>query len=172
MTEAPSDDPDSPQDIILANDAWRVAPFMADEAESTVAEALVTALQEAKLPADAGLTILLADDEALQRLNADHRGKDTATNVLSFPAAEPGEAPIDGHYGDIAIALETVLAEAREAEISPAAHLAHMVVHGVLHLAGFDHIDDAEAEIMEAMEVQALKRIGVRDPYADSELTG
>ena len=170
MIDAPPDEPDSPQDIVVENDAWRVAPFLPDEAEETAAEALATALTEAKLPSDAGITILLADDDALKRLNAQHRGQDKPTNVLSFPAADPGETPIDGHYGDIAIALETVLAEAQEAEISPVSHLAHMVVHGVLHLAGYDHIEDDEAEIMEAKEVRALKRMRVADPYADSEL--
>lgn len=168
--EAPPEEPDSPQDIILEHDAWRIAPFRPDEAETTVAEALVTALAEAGLPQNASLTVLLADDAALQRLNAEYRGQDKPTNVISFPAAEPGEKPIDGHYGDIAIALETVLAESRDAEISPANHLAHMVVHGVLHLAGYDHVQNDEAEVMEAMEVRALKRIGIQDPYADSEL--
>ena len=165
-----TEEPDCPQDIILENDAWRATPFRQDEAEVAVGEALKVALAEAELPETAGLAILLADDEALQRLNADHRGQDKPTNVISFPAAAPGETPIDGHYGDIAIALETVLAEARAAELPPANHLAHMVVHGVLHLAGYDHVQDDEAEVMEAMEVRALKRIGIQDPYADSEL--
>jgi len=167
--EAPTDDPDCPQDIILENDAWRIAPFLQGEAKTAVSEALKAALAEANLPKNAALTVLLADNEALQRLNADHRGQDKSTNVLSFPAVNPGETPIDGHYGDIAIALETVLSEAAEAEVSPANHLAHMVVHGVLHLAGHDHIQDDEAKIMEAMEVRALERIGISDPYADSE---
>lgn len=168
--EPSSEDPDSSQDIIIENDAWRIAPFLADEAEKIAISAIKAALTEAQLPNEAGLTVLLSDDATLQNLNTEFREQDKPTNVLSFPSTEPGETPLDGHYGDIAVALETVLAEALEAEISPVHHLAHMVVHGVLHLAGYDHLQDDEAEIMEAMEVRALARIGVSDPYAFSEL--
>lgn len=170
MTDSAPEEPDSSQDIIIENEAWRIAPFLANTAEEATVSAIQVALTEAKLPAGAGLTVLLTDNAALQSLNAQFRDQDKPTNVLSFPASEPGETPLDGHYGDIAVALETVLAEALQAKISPLHHLAHMVVHGVLHLAGYDHQQDDEAEIMEAMEVRALARVGISDPYASSEL--
>jgi probable rRNA maturation factor len=80
--EAPTEEPDCPQDIILENDAWRIAPFLQDEAEAAVSEALKVALAESGLPENAGLTVLLADDEALQRLNADHRGQDNQRHLI------------------------------------------------------------------------------------------
>ncbi len=115
------------------------------------------------------VTVLLADDATLRALNRDFRGKDAATNVLSFPAGPrppglPEHAPWP--LGDLAIALETCLREAA-AEGKPSAHhLTHLVVHGTLHLLGHDHEDPAEAEIMEGLERRILAGLGIPDPYA------
>lgn len=109
-----------------------------------------------------GLMILLTDDAAVRDLNARFLGKDAATNVLSFPAA-PSAAP---HLGDIALAYGVCAREAAEQRKPLAHHLQHLVVHGVLHLLGFDHLDDGEAEDMEARERVILAALGVRDPYA------
>ena len=108
------------------------------------------------------ITVLLTDDKTIQDLNARFRGKDKPTNVLSFPAAESA-AP---HLGDIALAFGVCAAEA-EAQGKPLAHhLMHLTVHGVLHLLGYDHEADAEAEEMEGMERAILATLGVPDPYA------
>lgn len=105
-----------------------------------------------------GFTILLAGDEKLRALNHDFRGKDKPTNVLSFPAQ-------DGYAGDIAIAYGVTRKEAEEAGKSFADHAVHLVVHGVLHLAGYDHERPRDAKVMEPLEVNILKRLGVADPY-------
>jgi probable rRNA maturation factor len=125
------------------------------------------ALAEAPaLPAGGyGLTILLTDDEEMRALNRTWRGKDAPTNVLSFPASESLSGP--GLLGDIALAYETIREEARERDVALADHVAHLVVHGALHLLGFDHADDMQAERMEALERKALASLGFADPYAD-----
>jgi probable rRNA maturation factor len=109
------------------------------------------------------IAVLLTDDAAIRVMNATWRGIDKPTNVLSFPAVE-SDAP---HLGDIAIACETV---AREAEAENKAfldHLAHLSIHGYLHLIGFDHETDREAERMEHLETRILASLSIADPYAD-----
>jgi len=108
-----------------------------------------------------GFTILLADDKKLRALNQDFRGKDKPTNVLSFPGG-------DGYAGDIAIAYGVTVKEAKEAAKSVADHAAHLVVHGVLHLAGYDHERPKDAKVMEPLEVKILARLGIADPYGTS----
>jgi len=101
----------------------------------------------------------LADDRKLQALNRDFRGKDKPTNVLSFPGLE-------GHGGDIAIAYGVTAKEAKAAAKNFADHASHLVVHGVLHLAGYDHERPKDARVMEPLEARILKRLGIADPYA------
>ncbi len=112
--------------------------------------------------------VRLADDAEQRRLNRDWRGVDAPTNVLAFPAWEPG-APIPSGapllLGDVVLALETVAREARQQDKPPGDHLSHLVVHGVLHLFGYDHVDEAEASAMEALETAILASLGVPDPY-------
>ena len=98
-------------------------------------------------------------DDEIRQLNRDFRQKDKATNVLSFPDG------VDGRLGDLAFAFETLKTEAAEMDITIEAHLRHLLVHGLLHLAGFDHADPEEAEEMEALEMSALALIGVDNPY-------
>ncbi len=112
------------------------------------------------------LSIMLADDAALRDLNRRFRAIDKPTNVLSFPA---GGEPLPGAplaLGDIAIAFETCAAEAAREGKPMADHLAHLVVHGVLHLRGYDHEHDRDAAVMEPLETAILARLGVADPYA------
>lgn len=116
---------------------------------------------------DAGdITIRLVDTEEMRQLNRDFRHQDKPTNVLSFPFEMPkgleDMAPI---LGDLAICAEVVAREAKEQNKSFSAHWAHMVVHGTLHLLGYDHVTDDEAEIMEPMEVAILKQLGFDNPY-------
>lgn len=108
-----------------------------------------------------GFTILLAGDRKLRALNHEFRGQDKATNVLSFPGQ-------DGYAGDIAIAYGVTAVEARLGAKSLADHATHLVVHGVLHLAGYDHERPKDASVMEPLEVKILKRLGIADPYAAS----
>ncbi|MBI3773493.1 MAG: rRNA maturation RNase YbeY [Gammaproteobacteria bacterium] len=114
---------------------------------------------------DAELTIRIVDAKEIRELNRDYRHKDSATNVLSFPfEAPPGvDLPL---LGDVVICAAVVLEEARAQGKTPEAHWAHMVVHGVLHLLGYDHISDADAEVMERREVEILAGLGYADPYA------
>ena len=116
------------------------------------------------------VTVALCDDQTVRALNAQFRGKDKATNVLSFPALRPpalaGQARQS--LGDIVLARETVVREAAGAEISAADHACHLAVHGFLHLAGHDHESDAEAEAMEALESEILTGMGLADPYSDA----
>lgn len=110
--------------------------------------------------AKGGISVLLADDAALRALNRDWRGKDQPTNVLSFPAPAGRDA-----LGDIALAAETVAAEAAAQAKPFAAHMAHLLTHGLLHLLGYDHEADAEAELMESRERAILAALGLPDPY-------
>lgn len=144
-------------EIEVEDEAWRAVADV--EAVCTrAAEAVLGALASS----DGDVTILLADDAALAELNGDFRGKPGPTNVLSFPA-HPSAAP---HLGDLALGFGVCAREADEQGKALADHLAHLVVHGVLHLVGYDHETEAEAEAMEALERDVLKGLGVADPYA------
>ena len=115
----------------------------------------------------AELSLVLADDAMVQELNRQYRGQDKPTNVLSFPGREPIET---AHaLGDIAIAHETVMREAQEQGKTVEQHCRHMIVHGFLHLLGYDHEEETEAEAMEAMEIRILRRLGDDNPYREHE---
>jgi len=113
------------------------------------------------------LTVLLADDETVRGLNRTWRGQDKATNVLSFPSA-PAAGPGPRHLGDIALAYETLAREADAEGKSLADHATHLIVHGILHLLGYDHDTEADAGTMERLEIEALARLGIADPYRDA----
>lgn len=123
------------------------------------------ALRGAKHRKPAELAIRIVDADEGRAFNRDYRGKDYATNVLSFPAElPPGVAsPL---IGDLAICAPVVLREAAEQGKLPRDHCAHLTIHGVLHLLGYDHIEDGEAEAMEALETRILAGLGIADPYA------
>jgi probable rRNA maturation factor len=110
--------------------------------------------------------LCLADDALLRALNLRWRGVDEPTNVLSFPAARPGRLAESVTLGDIALAYETLAREAHELKIPLADHYRHLVAHGFLHLIGYDHETDQEAERMEELETKILARLGAADPYA------
>ena len=112
------------------------------------------------------LTIRLVASDESQQLNHEYRGKNKPTNVLSFPFEAPPEVPIP-LLGDLVIAVPVVAEEAREQGKTLDAHWAHMVVHGCLHLLGYDHIKDDEAEIMENLEREILAGLGFDDPYSE-----
>ena len=140
-----------------------------DGLESRAETAIHAALQQsgAKLAGVAEVTVVLTDDAEQQELNRQWRGFDKSTNVLSFPQLEPF-APVAGLVGDITLARETVEKEAAELGISLEAHFTHLVVHGFLHLLGYDHVAEDEAVRMESLETKILAGLGIADPYADS----
>ena len=137
--------------------AWRAAEPRA----AALARAAAKAVLQREGRPGASLAILLTDDERLRALNGGFRGKDAPTNVLSFPAAGPDP----GGLGDIALAFGVCAREAAEQGKTLAAHLQHLTAHGVLHLLGYDHESDVEAEAMEAKERAILATLGVADPY-------
>ncbi|QNM84005.1 rRNA maturation RNase YbeY [Sphingomonas sabuli] len=140
-------------------------------AQAAIAESAFPQL--ASSPRAVELSVRLTSDEDVRALNAQWRGKDKPTNVLSFPQAEPdelAELAEDGPevmLGDIVLARGVCIREAEEKAIPLDHHAAHLVVHGTLHLLGDDHGDDAAADAMEAREVRALGRLGIADPYGD-----
>lgn len=117
------------------------------------------------------ISLLFADDTKIRSLNADWRDKDKPTNVLSFPAVHPPGLPGPQFLGDIVLAYETCAREAEEEDKTFVDHVTHLVIHGTLHLLGYDHIDEAEAEEMEALEREALATLGINDPYQDTEIS-
>jgi len=151
-------------DLTVETDAWP------DESglRGLVARAVNTTIDLAHpaLADDCELSVVFTDDAHVRALNRQYRGKDYPTNVLSFPAPP---AKVDGFgplLGDIVVAYETVAREATAEGLVFEDHLSHLVVHGLLHLLGHDHEDDAEATAMESLEVAILARLGIADPYA------
>ncbi|WP_439273064.1 rRNA maturation RNase YbeY [Pseudochrobactrum sp. HB0163] len=150
-------------DILTESPLWNDG-----EAYEKLARACTDAVWQrlALLQKPTELSLVLTDDAAIARINAQWRNKDKATNVLSFPAFDIAAGDEPGPMlGDIIIAYETVEREAREEHKSFSAHLHHMIVHGLLHLLGYDHEDDEEAEEMEALEREILHALAIPDPY-------
>jgi len=150
-------------DVLTEDDAWRALPKREALARSAV-RAVFEALDRPEPPSE--LSIVFTGDAAVADLNRRWRAKAGPTNVLSFPAADTaggGQEP--GTLGDIVLAAGVVAAEA-DAQGKPLAnHTAHLIVHGLLHLLGYDHAEDATAEAMERLEVRAMARLGLPDPY-------
>lgn len=161
-------------DILIEDDRWVEMAF-----EAIATEATKAVLDHHSIPANvAEIAILACDDARIATLNTEFRGKPTPTNVLSWPTEDlapekDGDAPVkpteaqDGSrdLGNVAIAYDTCKREADEQNKALANHVAHLIVHGVLHLLGYDHIRDGDATRMEALEVKILGRLGIPDPY-------
>jgi probable rRNA maturation factor len=186
-------------DISVPSRLWRGLPRARAIARATIATAVVESGWVEREGVE--VSVCLADDAALRALNARWRGVDKPTNVLSFPATPPTPVDavhspsIDGRpsgrpldrvparsykgdhrprlqLGDIALAFETLEREAEDLGVPLADHYRHLVAHGFLHLIGYDHETDAEAERMEALETRILKRLGAADPYAHAVVGG
>jgi probable rRNA maturation factor len=157
-------------EVLVVADCWQNEP----DAEAIIQRAIAAAAEDVDDDVgEAEIAVMLTDDPGIRTLNSNWRGIDKPTNVLSFPALQPegarkpGDAP--RMLGDIAIAYETTRREA-DAEGKPFEHhLSHLAIHGFLHLIGYDHENDADAEEMESLETEILEQLGIPDPYADRE---
>lgn len=148
-------------DIAIEARGWTV--LEAPEALATAVVAAAVAACDLTLAPGTEVSLVLCDDAFIAELNRKWRGIDRPTNVLAFPS---GVDPMGaGVLGDIVIAYETAEREAVAAEIPLRDHVAHLMAHGFLHLVGYDHIDDDEAEEMEGLEVRILAQLGIADPY-------
>ncbi|MEP0944817.1 MAG: rRNA maturation RNase YbeY [Rhizobiaceae bacterium] len=150
-------------DCAFESDWW--APE--DELEKLSAVAINGARQVIgeNLDPECEVSLLFTDDEQVHQLNKQYRQQDKPTNVLSFAAQESG-GPVTTILGDIVLARQTIEREAREQDKSNHDHLAHLVIHGFLHLLGYDHETEDEAVVMESLESQILAKLGIADPYA------
>ena len=156
-------------EVLVTADCWQAEPG----AEAVIHRAIELAAEIVDADtADAELAVMLTDDTGIRTLNRNWRGIDKPTNVLSFPALQPvgARGPDDAPpmLGDIAIAYETMRREADEEAKPFEHHLSHLAVHGFLHLVGYDHENNDDAEAMEALEREVLAQLGIPDPYAGS----
>jgi len=147
-------------DVLVVSDRWKKA----DQAKSIVRRAVTRAAAATPSTAGTELAIVLTDDSAIRLLNRDWRGVDAATNVLSFPTKKAVGNPLE-HLGDIVLAFETIAREARGERKPLAHHVAHLAVHGFLHLVGYDHENDKDATDMERAEREILRQLAIPDPY-------
>ena len=157
-------------EVLVVADCWQTEP----DAEAVIHRAIEAAAELAELAevGEAELAIMLTDDSGIRTLNSNWRGIDKPTNVLSFPALQaPAGAPSDAPrmLGDIAIAFETTRKEADDEQKPFDHHLSHLAVHGFLHLIGYDHENDDDAEAMEGLETEILAQLGIPDPYKDRD---
>jgi probable rRNA maturation factor len=157
-------------EVLIVAECWQTEPG----AEPAIHRAIATAAEFVDTgPGEAELAVMLTDDAGIRTLNSNWRGIDKPTNVLSFPAQQPtgpgGPDDAPRMLGDIAIAYETTRKEADEEQKPFDHHLSHLAVHGFLHLIGYDHENDADAETMEGLETEILAHLGIPDPYAGRE---
>ncbi|MCB1650967.1 MAG: rRNA maturation RNase YbeY [Alphaproteobacteria bacterium] len=154
-------------DITIACSKWsKKTEDLAKKTLETALKELNTGIQHIEI------SLLLTDDAHVQALNRDYRGKDKPTNVLSFPQFTPEELQNEKDFvplGDIIIAYETIEREAKEQGKSLEDHTTHMLIHSLLHLLGHDHIEDKDAQKMEALEISILQKIGIKNPYETTE---
>ncbi len=147
-------------EIVIEDDAWRDllpdAQALADRCQAAAGDVEPALARE--------IALLLCDDAAIKALNARFRKRDKATNVLSFPSGEES-----GFLGDIALARETCMREAAAKNIALEDHAAHLIIHAMLHLVGYDHEADSEASVMERRETEILASMGVSDPYGSED---
>lgn len=158
-------DPPIIEDLALNLELQNPYDFQLPALES-LKQIILTALQLADYNRPADLTLRITDNAEIQELNRNFRGKDTPTNVLSFPFEVPDFLRHEvSTLGDIIIAMPIIEIEAMRQRKSVDDHLTHLIIHGTLHLLGFDHLEEAEAEEMEALEIKILQTLGIQNPY-------
>lgn len=152
-------------DILKPHEDWPECAALIDQA----IEAAYAHVKD-EIPQDIEVSIVLMSDAQIQDLNKDHRGKDKPTNVLSFPLNEP-DMIVESALGDIIFALETIQREAKDQDKSFEDHLMHLTIHGFLHLIGYDHeTSEEDAEEMEALEIQILSDLNIKNPYETGQV--
>ena len=169
--DEPDDDEVHPIDLVIEDDRWLDSDLLA------LSERALQAVSDWLDIPDLQIVVMGCDDQRIAGLNAEFREKARPTNVLSWPSSEfephePGERPElppSEELGDIAISYDTCLREANEQGKPFADHVTHLLVHAILHLAGYDHIDDSDAEMMEQSEREILAKLGIPDPYSEYE---
>lgn len=158
---------------ILAGD-WEGAGL---PVEDIVNESVVAAIAQAEIPdmfagRELEISVVLTDDKTVQTLNHEYRGKDKPTNVLSFATLDDDETPLPPAgpvmVGDVILAFETLGREAEDMGKSLRDHFTHLLVHGTLHLLGYDHENDTDANIMESLEINILSTLGIENPYSET----
>ena len=157
-------------EVLVVANCWQNEP----DAEAVIQRAIAAAAETVDADVgDAELAVMLTDDSGIRTLNSNWRGIDKPTNVLSVPALQPtaprSDDDVPRMLGDIAIAYQTMRKEADEEQKPFDHHLSHLAVHGFLHLLGYDHEQDDDAEAMEALEQEILAQLGIPDPYADRD---
>ncbi len=157
-------------EVLVVADCWRHEP----DAEAVIHRAIAAAAKAVDQDVgEAELAVMLTDDAGIRTLNGNWRGIDKPTNVLSFPALQPTGASREDDaprmLGDIAIAYQTMRKEADDEQKPFDHHLSHLAVHGFLHLIGYDHETDDDAEAMETLEAEILAQLGIPNPYADGD---
>ena len=166
MSQLSASLPDLDRDLLIESDLWQSLEDLEAVIDRALAAGLAYVTKEegiAFLP-ECELSLVFTDDAAIRTLNADHRGKDKATNVLSFPIDEEAD-PFGPMLGDIVFAYETVERESEELGVEIRDHLTHLCLHGFLHLLGYDHIEPDEADKMESVEVAILAQLDLPNPY-------
>jgi probable rRNA maturation factor len=151
-------------DILVEAGDWPPKPRLRALARRAVAAAAKRAAPP--LAPDCEVSLLFTDDRRMQDLNAHYRGKNRPTNVLSLPAAPVAPGLLGPALGDIVLAEETIRGEAEAGGLAFEHHLTHLIVHGFLHLVGYDHVVESEALVMEGLEAAILGDLGIADPYA------
>ncbi len=152
-------------EIVYGDDLWPKT-LSQKTIDSVIIEAIIKSfeLSDAVIAMPAEICVLLSNDNQQQLLNKQYRSKDQSTNVLSFPQLE-AFTPLSGLLGDIVLARQTIAREAQEQDKSLHNHLSHLVVHGFLHILGYDHQNDTQAKQMEGLETKILRQLGIEDPY-------
>jgi probable rRNA maturation factor len=153
-------------DILVEAGDWPPEEKLHDLVSRAIGEAVVAA--NPPLAPEAELSLVFTDDAHVRELNRRYREKDAATNVLSFPAARANPKIFGPLLGDLVFAAETIARESTVEGLTIDHHLTHLVVHGFLHLLGYDHENDADATVMENQETAILARLGIADPYGDA----
>lgn len=161
-------------DVVVDDTSWYTLPFDCKDHAEEILYAVLDKLNISKGGAPLEISLLLANNARLQALNLDFRSIDKPTNVLSFPYAEVQPSNLEEalsveeaiYLGDIAISYETIAQEANDQDKTFKNHLTHMIIHGLLHLLGYDHIDDEEREFMESLEIEILRdKFNISNPY-------
>jgi probable rRNA maturation factor len=150
-------------DILVEAGDWPSGEELKRIATGAVAAAIAAARPEVVMPAE--VSFVFTDDRRMRLLNRHFRGVDSATDVLSLPGAPLGPGRYGPLLGDIALARETIVNAAVEDGLTVDDHLTHLIVHGLLHLVGYDHVDNGEAQVMERLETVILASLGIADPY-------